>query len=45
MLKKVCKIIIVIPIYIFFALEGFLGGYGAGKYNDSWNKIKTWIEK
>lgn len=43
MLKKISKALIIIPIYIFFLVEGFWGGYTNGKYSDPWDKVKQWI--
>lgn len=45
MLKKICKVLIAIPPYIFLLIEGFFGGYSVGKYDDPWDKIKKWILK
>ncbi len=43
MFKKICKALVVIPLYVFLLLEGFFGGYAVGKYRDPWDKIKKWI--
>lgn len=43
MFKKMCKALIIIPLYVILLLEGFFGGWTVGKYCDPWIKIKKWI--
>ena len=43
--NRIIKSIFIIPIYIFLAIEGFLGGFGVGKKKDIWDDVVKWIKK
>lgn len=42
-MKKIFKFILIIPVYIFFAVEGFIGG--GTNQKDIWDKLITWVNK
>lgn len=47
-LKKIMKFIVVVPLYIFLILEGFiLGGSTPGNTEsaDVWNDLMKWVNK
>lgn len=45
MVKRIIKIILVIPIYVILALEGFFGGMGTSRTNDVWEEVVKWIKR
>ena len=44
-MKKICKILVGVPLYVMLLLTGFFGGYAVGRYCDPWDEIKKWISR
>lgn len=42
-MKKLFKYLIMIPLYIFLVLEGFIGG--ASNTKDIWDDLIKWVNK
>ena len=43
MLKKIFKYVVVVPVYLFLLIEGFIGG-GTGS-KDIWDDLMKWVNK
>lgn len=43
MVKKIFKYIVVVPVYLFLLLQGFIGGGANSK--DIWGDLMKWVNK
>ena len=43
--KKTIKAMLIIPIYVILAVEGFFGGMGTCRTKDVWKDVTKWIKK
>lgn len=43
MIKHILKVLLIVPVYLFLALEGFFGG-GTG-IEDKWDKLYAWAKR
>ncbi len=42
MIKKIVKLVVIIPLYIFLLLEGFIGGLDN---KDIWDDLMKWVNR
>lgn len=43
-MKKILKLIVAVPVYLFLLFEGLFGG-SCGKHDDKWDDMMEWVNK